>query len=297
MGSISEQPSFDITFADMSLILAHVISGSGTICWNVCGQLYSGMTGLTSMSIKKYSCGTVTHWEGFIRDIAISRNIEAYSLHYADCKKLCLDEVWIGGQHFHYRTFWESLTDREREYGIKWAKQNLTERLRGNAEHIHDSRKLNDPFVAERTERVLRQNQKLKVLLCPHSFEDDLYMYGPHIFDDSYYARMCHVGELSQKTPQYDWYLKPHPAGSWRDKIIIHEFLECYPNITMIPAMTSPQQLRDEGINFALTVQGTIGHEYPLLGIQVISLSFWQFLGQYVLRISIAAPLTVYPHS
>lgn len=211
------------------------------------------------------------HWEGFIRDIAISRNIEAYAIHYMHCMKLHLDELSGGGRHFHYREFWESLTEKEKEYGIRWAKKNLTERLKGN---VRDYRKINDPFAAERTGRVLRQNQKLKVLVCPHSFEDDLYMYGPHIFDDNYYSWMCHIGKLSQKTPQYDWYLKPHPAGSERDQAIIHEFLERFPTITMIPAKTSPWQLRDEGIKFALTVQGTIGHEYPLLGIQVINAGY-----------------------
>lgn len=212
-----------------------------------------------------------THWEGFIRDIAISRNIGTYSAHYLHCMRYCLEEPHQRCMYRHFRTFWESLTDQEKEYGIKWAKQNLTARLRGSTEHIHDNRKVNDPFSAERTGRVLKQNQKLKVLICPHSFEDDSYMYGPHIFDDNYYAWMCHIGELSQKTPQYDWYLKPHPAESERDQTIIHEFLERFPNITMIPAKTSPWQLRDEGIKFALTVQGTIGHEYPLLGIQVIN--------------------------
>lgn len=211
------------------------------------------------------------HWEGFIRDIAISRNIETYAIHYTRCTRLHLDETNGGDRYFHYREFWESLTDQEKEYGIKWAKKNLTERLKGNAEYIHDCRRRNDPFAAERTGRVLRQNQKIKILICPHSFEDDSYMYGPHIFDDNYCAWMCHIGELSQKTPQYDWYLKPHPSGSERDQIIIHDFLERFPNITVIPAKTSPWQLRDEGIKFALTVQGTIGHEYPLLGIQVIN--------------------------
>ena len=211
------------------------------------------------------------HWEGFIRDIAISRSIESYEIFYPSCRRLRLDEPNEGTQHLHYRTFWESLTDQEKEYGIKWAKQKLTEHLSGDTEHFNDSRKTNNPFVAERAGRVLKQSQKIKVLVCPHSFEDDSYMYGPHIFDDNYYAWMCHIGELSQKTPQYDWYLKPHPLGSERDRIIIHEFLERFSNITMIPAETSPLQLRDEGIKFALTVQGSIGHEYPLLGIQVIN--------------------------
>lgn len=220
---------------------------------------------------KKVLLQDAAHWEGFIRDIAVSRNIETYGLDYSFCKRVYLDEPTCGHPHLYYKTFWESLTDQEKEYGLKWAEKNLTERLKGN---VRDYRKINDPFAAERTGRVLRQNQKIKVLVCPHIFDEDLYMYGPHVFDNNYYAWLSHLGELSRKTPQYDWYLKPHPHGSERDQIIIHEFLERFPTITMIPAKTSPWQLRDEGIKFALTVQGTIGHEYPLLGIQVINAGY-----------------------
>ena len=44
-----------------------------------------------------------------------------------------------------------------------------------------------------------------------------------------------------------------------------------YPRFALIPSETSFHQLADEGIQFALTCYGSIGHECPLLDIQVIN--------------------------
>jgi hypothetical protein len=41
----------------------------------------------------------------------------------------------------------------------------------------------------------------------------------------------------------------------------------------LIPSETSHLQLKEEGINFGLTVYGTIGFEYAALGIPVINAS------------------------
>ena len=83
---------------------------------------------------------------------------------------------------------------------------------------------------------------------------------------------MIHLGELSNST-DYDWYLKMHPVSKERDHAFIKDFLAHYPRIKMVPMWTSPKQLRDEGIKFAFTMHGTLGHEYPALGIQVINAS------------------------
>ena len=62
-----------------------------------------------------------------------------------------------------------------------------------------------------------------------------------------------------------------HPFAQRRDMIIIDMLLKKYPRIKKIPADVSPIQLKNEGVDFALTVYGTIGHEYPEIGIQVIN--------------------------
>ena len=94
---------------------------------------------------------------------------------------------------------------------------------------------------------------------------------GEQIFDDCYFSWLCHLGELSEKTPRYDWYLKVHPCATRRDYIIYDMIIRRYPKIKYIKTAVSPFQLKEEGVKFALTVCGTIGQEYPAIGIPVIN--------------------------
>ena len=225
---------------------------------------------------EKYDYKTVvlwdgTDWEGFIRDIAITKGIPTYAVHYSAAAKPRLNWAACGEQIWNYKKFWYMLSDKEKEYGLNWSKEQLDIRLSGRMSKKNDYRGINDPFSSEIKNKVLEENDKIKVLICPHSFEDDSYMYGEQIFDNNYYSWLCHLGELSESLTKYDWYLKSHPSGSERDEIIISNFVAKYKNIKRIPALTSPWQLKNEGVRFALTVQGTIGHEYPLLGINVIN--------------------------
>jgi hypothetical protein len=130
----------------------------------------------------------------------------------------------------------------------------------------------NFAFANQKSEtRILRDNDKLKILICPHSFEEDSYLNGEHIFDNTFFSWLCHLGELSEQTPNYEWYLKDHPTMYPRDLAINDMILSKYHKIIRLPIGVSPIQLKEEGIKYALTVSGSIGHEYPAIGIQVIN--------------------------
>jgi hypothetical protein len=211
-----------------------------------------------------------TNWEGYIRDTAIANEIPVYATGN-EVRRLKPD--YVEKECYQYfDKMWEQLSDEEKTYGLSWAKKHIAERISGDTKEVNFIDRKNFAFGNKPTgKRVLKENNKLKIMICPHSFEEDSYWYGEHIFDDTYFSWLCHLGELSEKTPDYDWYLKPHPSAVRRDEIIINMFLEKYPNITKLEKDVSPLQLKEEGIKFALTVCGTLGHEYPAIGIQVIN--------------------------
>lgn len=210
--------------------------------------------------------------DGFIRDIAITKGIPVY-VHEERLYRLTLDWRQIREcVTTHFKELWEQLSVKEQEYGLKWAERQIAKRLQGGTEEMGGIHKNNSTFAeAKKKYRILADDDKIKVIIFPHIFEEFSLHGGWQIFDDNYFSWLCHLGELSEKTPQYDWYVKLHPAARQRDNMIIDMIIEKYPRIKRIPSNVSPLQLKEEGAKFALTVSGTIGHEFPEMGIQVIN--------------------------
>ncbi len=209
-------------------------------------------------------------WEGYIRDIAIMKGIPTYIM-TAEMAKATLN-FHQGTPYQYFKDMWKQLTFEEQEYGIRWAKERIDKRLHGEISDVRYADRKNFAFAeAKRNTRVLDENDKIKIMICPHIFEEDCFRCGEQIFDNNYFSWLCHLGDLSNNTPNYDWYLKMHPSSARRDFIIIDMILQKYSRIKKIPSNISPLQLKDEGLDYALTVHGSIGHEYPRIGIQVIN--------------------------
>ena len=172
----------------------------------------------------------------------------------------------------YYKEMWQQLTSEEQRYGIQWAKERIHNRIKGNSVDVDKtSEKIYSFSQKFKEDRILDNDDKIKIIICPHIFEEDSVGHGEQIFDNSYMEWLCHLGELSEKTPDYHWYLKMHPCSRRRDVMIIENYVKRYPKIKILPLDSSPIQLKEEGADFALTVHGTIGHEYPAIGIQVIN--------------------------
>jgi hypothetical protein len=92
------------------------------------------------------------------------------------------------------------------------------------------------------------------------------------IFTD-FYEWLVFLGKISEKT-DYDWYLKVHPDALPGTYDIVEEILSEFPKIRVIPHETSHHQLVKEGIDFVLTCYGSVGHEYPVLGVHVINAAY-----------------------
>lgn len=210
-------------------------------------------------------------WDSYIRDIAITKGIPTYALCYK-MDKMTLNYTSKAECYSYYEDFWKQLSPKEQEYGLKWAKEHIENRIKGSTEEVWTAHKNIYTFAEKKKDyRILEENDKIKLVIFPHIFEEDCFWCGKQIFDNNYFAWLCHLGELSEQIPEYDWYLKMHPNAQRRDKIIIEKLLKKYNKIKLIPANVSPMQLKEEGVKFALTNHGTIGHELPEIGIQVIN--------------------------
>ncbi|GFI49571.1 hypothetical protein IMSAGC020_00771 [Lachnospiraceae bacterium] len=222
-------------------------------------------------SVKAVLLGDGVSWDGYIRDIAVSYKIPTYSVDGWNMSKMKLNYCH-SESCMYYKKMWNQLTEYEKEVALEWSKKHIKMRIKGCSDEVSLMDKENFSFGEDIKEsRILNDNNKIKVIICPHIFEEDCYHCGEQIFDDNYFSWLCHLGGLSDRTPEYEWYLKMHPSSSKRDFIIIDKLLKKYTNIKLIKDRVSPVQLKTEGAKFALSVCGTIGHEYPMIGIQVIN--------------------------
>ena len=123
--------------------------------------------------------------------------------------------------------------------------------------------------MSQRRGTIILLSKNIKVLICTHCFYDN-----PHGMDKMYfvdfYEWLTFLAKLSKKT-DYDWYIKLHPDPMPGTYKTVKKIIRKYPKIKIIPHSTSHHQLVKEGIDFVLTVYGSVSYEYPLLGIPVIN--------------------------
>ena len=171
---------------------------------------------------------------------------------------------------------------RNKKQALTISKKNLDLRFSGisgvdvglyNREKSSFSRKKNK-------KDLIQKNSKIKILICTHDFLDSIHVNGKNFFPD-FYLWIDFLGKLSnKKVKDYDFYIKSHPnLGNKYEKYqkytntFVNNLLKKYPKIKKIPNNTSHHQIIAAGINYVLTVYGSVGIEYACLGIPVINAS------------------------
>ncbi len=227
---------------------------------------------------KKYLCsGTVKsiiishdcYLGAIIRKLANHYNIPIYQITTNWGVKLAKDFTF-GANFKYYKKFFNQLSTEKKTEGVNWAKTQLEKRFSGEiGVDMYYSKKSSFNPIISTTSKVLQENNKLKVLICTHCFFDNPYAYGKLLFTD-FYEWLCFLGEMSNIT-DYDWYVKTHPDYRPGTIETLTSIVKRYPKLKIISPNIPHQQLVQEGIKFVLTVYGTVGCEYPLMGVQVVN--------------------------
>jgi len=200
--------------------------------------------------------------------VAIQRGIPGYQVNATSIFLLNEENIRAYTEFHHYSEEFRKLPLQEQQRGLKASKEKLERRFAGEV-GVDMRYSTKSAFVRSGKGRVLVESPRIKVLVATHCFFDSPHPYGVALFPD-FYEWMTFLGEISEKT-DYDWYLKMHPDFLPGNKPIIAEFVKKYPKFTLLPSEISHLQIIEEGIDFGLTVAGTIGFEYAALGVPVIN--------------------------
>lgn len=207
---------------------------------------------------------------GVITRLAIQRKIPVYQINATHLYYLTEKNLWAYNDFFYYPEQFRELPKEERHEGLRLAQERLQKRFSGKVGvDMHYSTK--SAYGQIREKKVLKDSSRIKILVATHCFFDSPHPYGVNLFPD-FYEWLYFLGEISEIT-DYDWYIKTHPDFLPGNIPIIQEFIGKFPKFSMIPSETSHLQLKEEGIDFGLTVYGTIGFEYAALGIPVVNAS------------------------
>jgi len=213
---------------------------------------------------------TVYVQSGVLTRVAIQKGIPVYQINATHLHCMTEKEFWAYNEFFYYPEQFRELPEEEKLRGLQSARERLQKRFSGEVGvDMHYSKK--SAYSRIGNVRVLKESPRIKILVATHCFFDSPHPYGINLFPD-FYEWLHFLGEISTLT-DYDWYIKTHPDFLPGNIPIIKEFIQKYPKFELIPSETSHLQLKEEGINFGLTVYGTIGFEYAALGIPVINAS------------------------
>lgn len=167
-----------------------------------------------------------------------------------------------------FPSFFNRLNDVDKVYAREWSKANLSRRLKGEV-GVEMGYQLESAFTFDKVPNQVLNNGKKNVVIATHEFYDNPHGFGGLLFYD-FYEWLIFLGEKSNDE-KYNWYVKPHRDVANSEVIQLKKICELYPRLTLLNKDYTFHQLKEEGVDIALTCYGTIGHELPLLGYTVIN--------------------------
>ena len=202
--------------------------------------------------------------------IAASKGIPAFQINATHVYRLDKQNVFAYNDFFEYGEVFRRLPAHIQKDGLEQARQRIELRFSGKV-GVDMGYSTKSAYGAHKTERLLNESARTKVLIATHCFFDSPHSYGNNLFPD-FYEWLDFLGKMTLET-DYDWYIKTHPDYLAGTMEVINSFIKKYPKIHLLPADSSHHQIIAEGINVALTTYGTIGFEYAALGIPVVNAS------------------------
>ena len=167
-----------------------------------------------------------------------------------------------------YKPLFNKFSVKEKNKAIKTSRQRLKLRFSGKVGvDMHYSSK--SAFKKRKIKfNFPKKRKKISILICTNCFYDNPHAYHGLLFTD-FYEWIKYLGKISFIT-DYDWYIKPHPDYLPGTIEIIQKLSKNFKNIKLLNPEISFLSIKKH-IDYVLTTYGSVGHELPLLDINVIN--------------------------
>ncbi|MBK9798401.1 MAG: hypothetical protein IPP56_01275 [Bacteroidetes bacterium] len=212
---------------------------------------------------------TYTH-HGIIVRHALKRGIEVYA--FGNATEFVLKLKSEFPHHCKdYTSYSEqfSLLDNK-EQKLAEAKEKFEMRFSGKIDAaLYYMRSTGFTELDPNAKKIFKAGERNRVVVFLHCFFDSPHIYRNMLFPDFYTWLEFTLSEALKNT-EVDFYVKPHPNALPGNEEIVAEFKQRFTGIHFLDKTVSNNQLIAEGFTAAITVYGTLAHEYPYRGIPVL---------------------------
>lgn len=195
--------------------------------------------------------------QAFVLRIAVKKKIECFNLNIENLYRLTNEDLFSGLEFKYFPETFKLLNEKENK--LELARKNLERRMSGEV-GVDMPYSTMSAYHSNVGEKVLKKSSNIKILVAPHCFFDSPHPFGKNLFSD-FYEWLSYLNKFSRKK-NYDWYFKLHPDFIPENLKIIKKFISRNKKFNLLNSNTSHHQIIKEGIDFCLTVYGTIGEEY-----------------------------------
>lgn len=208
---------------------------------------------------------------GILGRVACSLDIDVYNLSCYEVYYLNKKKPLKFNYFEDYPKVFKSLPKKIKTQGLINAKKFLSRRIKGKKDFLTDkSEKINKGTFEKNINFSFKFSKKPKILIAAHNFTDAPHVHEDMIFED-FYEWMHFIGKISNKLDNYQWLIKLHPVDYNANVDDMNNIIDKYKNLELLDKNINHNILKKQNIIGALTVYGSIAHEYPLFGIPVIN--------------------------
>jgi len=230
-------------------------------------------------SVKSLVISHSVYFLGLPARIAIYKNIPVYNISMSYVYYLSKKNILRCSGFKDYPKIFKKIKSKFKKNILQQAEKEIFNKFLGKFDLTQigstiDYKDINKIFNNKlKKKKLFVDKNKSNILVASHCFTDAVHAHGDSIFLD-FQEWFEFLIEYSKNKPNYNWYVKMHPAEFERNKDILKKILSENDNFILLPKNTSHNQIISSKIDVVLSVYGSVGYEYPFVNIPVINASY-----------------------
>ena len=169
-------------------------------------------------------------------------------------------------QFLYYKKIAEKLVKKSKKKIKIQGKKILNNIINGKSKYFYMPQKT---YSNTKVKKKSNGSNKVNVVIFTHDFVDSPHIYGNHFFTD-FKEWLNYLSKIIKKS-DYNWFIKDHPTSNDITKKELDIFIKNNPKVIFLDKNFKNNRLISLGIDYVLTVYGSIASEVPIYGINTIN--------------------------